>query len=216
MSVLVPMAERAQLEAWFPDGSYEPPFQVTDIKQWVYCQRILYYHLCLPDIRPTTYKMEAGVEASQAEEGREARRSLKTYGVTSGRREFNLRLDSTRMGLRGIVDMVIWLDETQRLEAIPVDFKFSRIAGEHFKLQLAAYGLMLEEAFGCLVKRGYLYSIPDRRATAVSLTPSLRRKVANTLEAMHRMLWTERLPEPTPRRARCVDCEFRRFCNDVL
>ena len=54
------------------------PFRVTDLKQWVYCPRILYYHHCLPDVRPVTYKMKAGVEAGRAEEGREERRSLRT------------------------------------------------------------------------------------------------------------------------------------------
>jgi len=66
------MSELIQIEA---------PFRVTDLKQWVYCPRVLYYAMCLPKIRPTTYKMKAGIEAGQSEEGREERRSLRPYGL---------------------------------------------------------------------------------------------------------------------------------------
>ena len=29
-------------------------FEVTDLKQWIYCPRVLYYRYCLPEIRPIT------------------------------------------------------------------------------------------------------------------------------------------------------------------
>ena len=194
----------------------EAPFRVTDLKQWVYCPRILYYHMCLPDVRPVTYKMEAGTEAGQDEEGREARRSLRAYGLREGRREFNVRLVSDRYGLRGAVDMVIWLEQPGAGEVIPVDYKLSNIAGEHFKLQLMAYGLMLEEFSGLPARQGFLYEIPKRRAEKVMLDQRLRDKLLMTLDAMHRTLRTETMPAPTPNRNKCLACEFRRFCNDVV
>ncbi|PIU91716.1 MAG: CRISPR-associated protein Cas4 [Anaerolineae bacterium CG17_big_fil_post_rev_8_21_14_2_50_57_27] len=193
----------------------EAPFRVTDLKQWVYCPRILYYVMCLPDVRPVTYKMKAGVEAGREEEGREARRSLHAYNLTEGRREFNVPLVSSRLGLRGVVDMVIWLDEPAPGEVMPVDYKLSEIVGEHFRLQLAAYGLMLEEMSGAVAKRGFLYSIPRRRAEAVLLNERLRDKLLTSLDAMHRMLRYETMPAPTPQRNKCLACEFRRFCNDI-
>jgi len=212
----------------------EAPFRVTDLKQWVYCPRILYYAVCLPDVRPVTYKMQAGVEAGRGEEGREARRGLRAYGLEEGRREFNVPLLSDRLGLRGLVDMVIWLDDTctpfgpgarrgetacasaGRGEVIPVDYKLSEITGIHFKLQLAAYGLMLEEVSGLTARRGFLYSIPRRKAEEVPFDKRMRDRLAATLDAMHRMLRYETMPDPTPQRAKCVACEFRRFCNDVF
>jgi CRISPR-associated exonuclease Cas4 len=192
------------------------PFRVTDLKQWVYCPRILYYHLCLPDVRPMTYKMEAGIEAGRAEEGREERRSLRAYGLASGEREFNVALHSERLGLRGEVDMVITLSEGISREVIPVDYKLSRIAGPHFKLQLAAYALLLEEARGCEVQRGFLYYIPLRRAESVPMDRRVRGQLERALAEMRRTLEREEMPAPTPNLRKCVACEFRRFCNDVL
>jgi CRISPR-associated exonuclease Cas4 len=199
------MLEKVDLEA---------PFRVTDLKQWVYCARILYYAVCLPDVRPVTYKMQAGVEAGRDEASREARRSLRAYGLEEGRREFNVPLTSDRLGLRGEVDMVIWLDEQG--EVIPVEYKLSEVAGTHFKLQLAAYGLMLEESSGLAARRGFLYSIPRRKAEEVPLDRRMRDNLAVTLDAMHRMLRYEAMPEATAQRAKCLACEFRRFCNDVI
>ena len=192
------------------------PFTVTDLKQWVYCPRILYYHHCLPAVRPITYKMEAGGEAGRAEEGREERRSLRTYGLTQGEREFNVPVSSERLGLRGEVDLVISVMEAGRLEVIPVDYKLSQVAGLHFKLQLAAYALMLEEARPCEVRRGFLYYIPLRRAEVVRMDARLRAQLLTTLDDMRATLATEKMPAPTPSLRKCVACEFRRFCNDVL
>ncbi len=33
---------------------------VTDLKQYCYCPRILFYMRCLPGVRPLTVKMEEG------------------------------------------------------------------------------------------------------------------------------------------------------------
>lgn len=192
----------------------EAPFRVTDLKQWVYCPRVLYYQVCLPKVRPVTYKMEAGKEAGRAEEGREARRSLNAYGLQGGRREFEVPLLSATLGLRGKPDMVVWLDETR--EVIPVDYKLSKIASEHCKLQIIAYGVMLEEISGYAAKRGFVYLIPARRAAEVKIDKGGREKLQHALTEMHRILRYEKMPSPTLNRSKCLACEFRRFCNDVL
>ena len=195
------------------DDTLTIPFKVTDLKQWVYCPRILYYQLCLPDVRPVTHKMEYGVAAGQAEEGREERRSLRAYGVTDGAREFNVLLSSERLGLRGEADMVITAPDG---EVIPVDYKFSKIDGPHFQLQVAAYALLLEDMRQCAVRRGFLYLIPFRRAEAVPIDKRLRAKLALALSEMRQVLESEEMPVPAVNLRKCVACEFRRFCNDVL
>ncbi len=195
------------------DDTMTTPFQVTDVKQWVYCPRILYYHVCLPDVRPMTHKMEFGIEAGRAEEGREERRSLRAYGLAAGEREFNVRLQSERLGLRGEADMVITTPES---EVIPVDYKFSTIDGPHFQMQVAAYALLLEEQRACAVRCGFLYLIPARRAEKVQIDRRLRARTLAALDAMRHMLACEKMPAPADHLRKCVACEFRRFCNDIL
>lgn len=188
--------------------------RVIDLKQYVYCPRILYYHTILPAVRPVTYKMEAGITAHHQEERREKRRSLKSYGLNEGKCTFNVSLFSAELGLSGELDMLIETDT----EYIPVDYKHSKKAGKHFKLQLMAYGRLLETLFSSekTVKRGFLYFIPTRQAVSVTFTKSLRRQLKQTLPIMQQIAWEQLMPAPTTYPARCVDCEFKRFCNDVI
>ncbi|MEW6505286.1 MAG: CRISPR-associated protein Cas4 [Chloroflexota bacterium] len=204
-----------ELQARLRRRDEEAPLMVTDLKQWIYCRRILYYLTCLPDVRPTTYLMEVGREQGKAEESRELRRTLQRYGLENARREFGVRLSSAHLGLRGVVDMVLWVDDAQPQQALPVDFKFSHAVGEHVQLQLMAYGRLLEEVSGRPSPRGFLVEIPLRRTVEVPFTPALRRRFEKELAAMQAVLRSEEMPPPAKRPAKCVVCEFRRFCNDV-
>ena len=186
---------------------------VTDLKQWMYCPRVAYYMRCLPNVRPTTYRMKSATEAHDDEADRERRRSLRTYGLASGEREFDVDVVSEELGLRGKVDLVVRRDD----EVIPIDFKDSSSrAGRHFLIQLAAYGLMLEDATGLPARRGYLYFIPTRKSQRVELTEDLKTAASTALTDIQEMIAREIMPEPTPVREKCRDCEFRRFCNDVI
>src|SRR5579863_891420 len=81
--------------------------EVTDLKQYTYCPRIVYYRYCLPRIRPVTYSMEEGIRSHVDEDQREERRSLHTYGLTEGERAFHLAFQSAKLGLTGRVDLAI-------------------------------------------------------------------------------------------------------------
>jgi len=192
-------------------------FRVIDLKQYVYCPRILYYHTVLPQVRPLTYKMAAGIAAHTETEQREKRRSLRTYGLQQGERQFNVPLYVPELHLSGELDMLI---ETAT-ELIPVDFKQSKREGDHFRLQLLAYGRLLDAVCNPqqkqkTIQRGFLYLIPQRQAVEVRFTPSLQRKFEKAMVQLHVIAENQQMPSPTKQNGRCVDCEFRRFCNDVL
>jgi len=121
-------------------------------------------------------------------------------------------LASATLGLTGRTDLVIVTAD----EVIPVDYKLTRRAtAPHFRLQLAAYGLMLEEAEGLPARRGFVYSMWTRQAEEVRFTARLRGQVQRTVDAVREMVARELMPGPAARRGRCMACEFRRFCNDV-
>ena len=192
--------------------------KVTDLKQFAYCPRIPYYHYCLPEVRPTTYKMDAGIRAQDRAEELERRRSLRAYGLTEGERHFNVSLASGQLGVSGQIDLVIKHTVNGEDRLIPVDYKLSRREpGRHFKLQLACYALLLEEVWQLPVEHGFLYLIPARKAVRVPVTTRLRNDVRRQLAEIRTLVLAERMPPvPARQRSRCVDCEFRRFCNDTL
>jgi CRISPR-associated exonuclease Cas4 len=125
-----------------------------------------------------------------------------------------VRVVSPGLGLSGEIDEVIAVNRPAP-ELIPVDYKLSRTVGEHFKLQLAAYAMMLETQFEMPVTKGYLYLMPARKAESVPISKALRNSVHKALAAMRRIAEHEYMPPPTQHVRKCVSCEFRRFCNDV-
>ena len=192
-------------------------FTVTDLKQYTYCPRIVYYTYCLPLVRPTTYKMEAGIAAHEKAGEKERRRTLSAYGLEEGTRHFDVWVESPILGLRGRADMVSEVEGEDGRELIPVEYKQSRRGiGRHVKHQLAAYGMMLEETWEGEVRRGFVYSLLKRKAEEVKLTGRLRGQVREMVTGMREMVEREAMPAPPRLRRQCVNCEFRRFCNDVL
>jgi len=184
---------------------------VTDVKNFVYCPRVVYFMYCLPQ-RPLTYKMEEGKLEHGRTEELEERRSLRAYGLTEGQREFKVHLASKRLGLSGLLDMVVITAQ----EAIPVEFKnTSGPLGLNHKYQLVAYALLVEEKWDRPVRRGFVYRIPIKRSQELPITPNGRRFVLRLLAQIRRLIATETMPPPTTQRGRCRDCEFRRFCNDL-
>ncbi|HPV06410.1 MAG: CRISPR-associated protein Cas4 [Aggregatilineales bacterium] len=189
---------------------------VTDLKQYAYCPRIFFYHACLPDVRPTTYKMAAGIDAGIDKQEKARRRTLKAYHLSGidGERYFDVPARCDALGLTGIVDEVIEV-AGPHAEHIPVDYKLSRRVSYHFKLQLTAYAELLEATYGLPVRRGFIYLIPLRRAEEVKITTRRRDKLRTLLAEMRAVSERETMPPPAESFRRCLNCEFRRFCNDV-
>ena len=185
---------------------------VTDLKNHAHCPRFTYFEHCLIDVRPRTYKMDEGDEAHERERARANRRTLRAYGLPAGERQFNVRVQCHRLRLRGEIDELVITPERV---LIPVDYKLSRKISESFAVQLTAYAMLLESMHGVTVEMGYIYLMVPRQMAPVPITATLRARVHTMLDAARRIVASEQMPAPTAARAKCRDCEFRRFCNDV-
>lgn len=196
-----------------PCGLISPALSLTvsDIKQFVYCPRVVYFTYFLQQRRPTTYKMQEGNLEHEHVAELEERRSLKAYGLAEGERQFDVALYSDRLGLSGKLDMVILVAN----EVIPVDFKNSGVGvGLNHKYQLTAYALLVEDRWGKPVRRGFIYLVPLKRAYEVVITPNMRLFVRRTVELIRDMIDGEYMPPATRQKSRCRDCEFQNFCNE--
>lgn len=184
---------------------------VTDIKQYTYCPRILYFTYTLPVPRPVTRKMDFGKDEHINLDLLERRRKVKRYGLGNGERVFHARLYSPRLGIEGKLDLHIM----QERECFPVEFKHSGQVFFNHKIQLASYALLLEDAVRMPVRTGFLYLIPKNEVVPVPLTPELRDYVEETISSIRSNLAKAAWPRPTKYRGRCMECEYRRYCGDV-
>ncbi len=189
----------------------EISFRVTDVKQWAYCPRVVYWTCVAPVPRRLPPKVTFGAEDHARLATLEARRSLRDYGLKEGTRRFHVRVASQTLGLRGVLDALL---ETET-ERIPVEYK-DTLGGvrKNHRLQLTAYAMLLREQPGPPVTRGMLFLIPEDKIVTVPITPALEAEVRSALAAMRAMVEQESFPEPTSQWARCRDCEFFRYCGD--
>lgn len=185
---------------------------VTDLKQWAYCERIVYYHRVLPATGKPTFKMREAIAAQELVEGLEMRRKLDAYGLEGARRQFNVWMSNALLGLSGRADLLL---ETLDQVAV-VDFKLtSGEVGDNHRAQLAAYSILAEAACRRPAQVAFLYRIPDNRIFSVEISAGLRERVLASISAIQRMAEVQFCPPPTAIRARCTECEFANYCGDV-
>ena len=185
--------------------------RVSDVRQWVYCPRVVYWTAVSGGPRPVTHKMTFGAEAHNAVDLLERRRLLVRYGLEQASRRFHVRLYSSSLGLSGTVDMCL---DTAK-ESSPVEFKDTLGGAQPNHLaQLGAYALLLEESTGRPVNRGFLVCIPRRKVKSVPLGAPLKARIREILNDIRVSIETEMPPAPTAQSGKCRDCEFLRFCGD--
>lgn len=185
---------------------------VTDLKQWAYCQRVVYYHRILPGAGQTTWKMRAALNAQDLIERLEMRRGLREYGWEGAHRCFGLWLANESVGLSGKLDLLL----ERRREGAVVEFKLtSGEMGDNHRMQLSGYAMLVEACYGLRIEAAFLYRIPDDRVFAFAVTPAWKTRAAEAVAAMQELERTAWCPEPTTVRPRCTECEYANFCADV-
>jgi len=195
---------------------------VSEVRQWNFCPRVLWHRRMMPHRTRETPKMALGRDAQSALERLERRRLGRRYGLESAQRHFDVRLQSARLAVRGVCDLVLE-GSTAAGDArliFPIEVKRTQGgASPHHHVQLAGYAMLLEECWGLpadSVDQAFILLLPEDRIVAVPITPALRAGFEQTLYDIREMLLTERFPNPTKYRAFCPQCEYVRFCGDVL
>lgn len=183
----------------------------TDLRQFAYCPRIVFFQSVLGIKPPPTFPMEQGTREQIAYDDRQKRHRLARIGLADARRHLRLTMRSERLGLVGKVDLL--LEGATRVA--PVEVKFSeRPPGPGYILQLVAYALLAEEHFQKPSPAGFFYYLPSKKWLEVQISETRRRQCVAAIHAVRQILQCPDLPQATPRRERCPPCEYLRFCGD--
>ncbi len=133
-----------------------------------------------------------------------------TYGDADGAGQV---LRSDRYGLAGKPDYLV----RRGRHLIPVEVKPGRTAAQPYRsdiLQLAAYGLLVEETYGVAPPYGVIrYQSASHN---VPFTPELRRELLNTLAAMRAAYDADDTPPNHHSPARCAACGYRAECGQEI
>jgi len=184
---------------------------VSDIIQYHYCPRKVYFLRTLEVPAPVRRKMEYGAEIHEREHRRMTERK-RIYGFPRDEVEEvmrNLQIEAEGIGLRGKLDVALRL---RGGEVLPVDTKYTDevILHRRYLKQLYAYALLLEDEFGTDVRRGVVYFSKQREPRTVEITDEDKQGVLRDIAQIRRMIASEEIPRPNPER--CGYCEVKKYC----
>ena len=143
------------------------------------------------------------------------------------RRTRGVRISSSRLGLRGIADVVEYIrddslpedksvllaDRKGRWKVVPVEYKHGKPkTNDVDKVQLCAQAMCLEEMFGVDIAEGYLYYYTTRRRERVIFNTELKKRVEYLAQRMHSMFQTGKIPKPVMEKY-CRSCSLYETCQ---
>ena len=188
---------------------------VTDIKQYHFCPRIIYFTKVLGMEERTTDSEEAGKEAHDEFHRKERRRTTLLGGKTLKveQKWTALQLRSEKLGIEGMVDMVVKTPEGYVVVEYKTTFIPRRVHPGHL-YQAAAYAMLVEEAFKTIVRKLYVYYEKSNKFFEIPLTESIRRHVVWTIGRIREIVQEEKLPPAKPSR-KCWSCGYRWICREA-
>ncbi len=180
----------------------------TDIREYAFCPRLVYYKNLLHIYERTTEPMMLGREVHDEQQITHLIPLLKVTKVLK-----NVELVSKRLKVAGKVDYIL---VTKFNEYIPVDMKLSEpyhgTAQKHHKMQLTAYSLLIEEAYKTIVKRAIIYYLRARKTIIIPITDSLKAQAKEIIKNIYRILETNIEPKVPYIAAKCKSCNYLRYC----
>jgi CRISPR-associated exonuclease Cas4 len=191
----------------------EDMLRVSDIAQYFYCPRKVYFMRTLGIAAPPRHKMKAGKEEHRREHRRVKERKT-IYGFKQETVEkvlHNVPIESPKHHLHGRVDTVIILQDK---EIIPVEVKHTSLDSirRNWREQITAYALLLETKFDTRVRRGIFYFPSKRKVTEIEITASDKEYITHTITSILNMIKSEKMP-PVHKGQKCSYCEMQMYCT---
>lgn len=106
-------------------------------------------------------------------------------------------------------------------EYIPVEVKWAEerprgVAKRDHKLQMAAYALLVEDRYGTVVKRGYIYYVRSGKIVKVHVDSSLKLEVKKVIKRIYDIIRGEEEPRVKVGKSKCKNCGWRGYCRGGL
>jgi CRISPR-associated exonuclease Cas4 len=187
----------------------------SDIKQFHFCPRIIYFTKILGVYERTTESEDEGKRFHKKFYENEKRR-MTLFGSKSMKVEkkwINYFIKSERLGLKGTIDMIVKIKD----ELIVVEFKEiespKKVLDGHI-YQAAAYALLVEEKFDTTIRRIILYYSKNNKIIEIPLTDNIRNHILWTIKKIRKIILKEYLPMIRPS-SKCYSCGYNWICHEA-
>ena len=191
-------------------------YPVHLLRQYLFCPRIPWFNVVRNLYPATPSWVRRGIRYHEVQQALSKRRNLSRYGLDERYRlvRVNVGLAGKQWPVHGICDALL-----ESPDAIcPVEMKSGEqlihIAGA--KIQLVAYGLMLEDTYRKPVDKGFVLYGNRGKVLEVAIDQTARIWAHRTLMAMLDNMERYTLPDSPASAAQCSQCEYQNFCADRL
>ena len=200
------------------DIQEETGFSVTasHLLEYLFCPRFTYfeYVLDIPEHQEKRFKVQKGREVHQKIRKMNPDYLRKKIGVKEKKSDVYL---SSPMGIRGIVDEVLFLDDGT---ASPLDYKYAEYKDKIFKTyktQLVFYAQLIQDNFHFPVTRGFIvYTRSRNKLVEVPIKEKDFKELKKTINDILDVIQRCRYPKPTRHKRRCLDCCYRNICERTI
>jgi len=209
-------AENRKLFSPFPEFDTEVTPMVTpsEIIEYTYCPRFLYYMntLGIPQHEELRLKVLKGRQIHRQREKNNPNYLRKNPECV--KKDVSVYLASTKIGVRGIVDEVLYLADGT---LAPLDYKYTFYTEFIFKthrIQSTLYALLIQEKYNKPVQKGYIcYVRSGNSLKELVYTTEDFKKAINVVEEIFQIIQNGYYPRRTKYTNRCIDCTYRNICD---
>jgi CRISPR-associated protein Cas1 len=192
------------------------PIPVRALNQVTYCPR-LYYLQYVDCVMPTNEHVEGGLFDHRRVDSPDLKHKTRKDGGTASSR--GVALSSEALGLSGVLDVI----EEKAGESYPVETKHGSAprdddgkptTWDNDAVQLCAQALLMEEAFGKPVERGFQFYAGSKDRVEVRFTEALRDQTRAAVARCRELEVLDSPPDPLPPelRHRCHGCSLATVC----
>lgn len=189
---------------------YDKPIIGTEeVRQYLYCKRIIYFRHIIKAPMKKSYKMEVGEKKHE-----KLQNLFCNNNENYIQKYFNVYLSDPKLGLVGLIDYF----EFDGKDAYPVEIKSGNIPPKGLekphKYQVAAQAMLIESNFDFIVNRVKIFYSKFKKIIEYPINLEKKLELLRILEKINDLISNEKIPNPTSDRGKCVDCECRNYCDN--
>ncbi len=192
------------------------PIPVRALNQVTYCPR-LYYLQYVDCVMVNNEHVEGGLFDHRRVDSPELANKTRKDGDAAHSR--GIALTSEALGITGVLDVI----EERAGEAYPVETKHGQAphddtgrptSWDNDAVQLCAQAMLMEEAFGRPVPRGFQFYAGSKQRVEVRFTDELREQTRAAIRRVRELEVLDAPPDPLPAelRHRCFGCSLAPVC----
>ena len=171
-----------------------------EIRQFLYCKRIIYFRRILRIRFKPTVKMEIGSEKHE---------KIRIKGRK------NVYLCDDDLGLCAIIDVLKVDDDGAAIIEVKTGNLFGRKISYHHKMQVVAQAYLVEKVLGINVKEALIYDSRNKRYYKIEISEKDYNELLGIMKEIKEIIAKEIIPDPSSNKNKCIDCEFRKLCMDI-